>query len=63
MPGTVMNGKLWQNKGIFSFKKHVLHLMSPQCCDAAAQSKQGSVERTVVNALSEEKILDPQRSQ
>jgi hypothetical protein len=28
-----------------------LRSMSPQCCDAAAQSKQGVLGRTVVDAL------------
>ncbi len=60
MPGTAMNGKLWQSKQIFSFKKRMLCLMSPQCCDAAAQFKQGAVGRAVVNALSAENSWSPE---
>ncbi len=54
MPGTVVNGKLWQSKQSFSFKKHMLCSMSPQCYDAAAKSKQGAVGRTVIITLSAE---------
>jgi hypothetical protein len=42
MPGTIVNSRLWQSKQSFSFKKHMLHSISPQCNDAAAQSKQGA---------------------
>ncbi len=51
MPGTIVNGNLWQSEQNFSFKKRMLRSMSPQFCDAATQSKQGAVGRTVVNEL------------
>ncbi len=35
MPSTVVNSRLWQSKQIFSFKKHILRLMSPQCCECS----------------------------
>jgi hypothetical protein len=62
MPRIVVNGKLRQSEQISSFKKRILRLMSPQCCDAATQSKQGARGRTVVIALSAESS-DPQKSQ
>ncbi len=48
MPGTRSKGKLWQRELIFSLRNQMFLSMRPQCCNAAAQSILGTVERFMI---------------